>query len=139
MAFALHRAHPAADAVIDVGDDATRLTLFGETVPYVIRVPIGGERLTDAIAQSLGVDATTAEERKRRIGFGGAGVAQCDELIASLAEAFADARAAGYTSVHDIVLCGNGSRIPGFEAAIERATGHAVHPATLPPDCSDTL
>jgi Tfp pilus assembly PilM family ATPase len=139
MAFALRRAHPGADGVIDIGDDATRLTLFGEPVPYVVRLPVGGERLTQAIAQSLGIDVAAAEERKRRIGFSGAGEAQCDALIASLAEALADARGAGFTDVRDIVLCGNGSRISGFEEAIARATGHAVRAATLPPDCSDTL
>jgi Tfp pilus assembly PilM family ATPase len=139
MAFALRRAHPDADGIIDVGEDATRLTLFGGTIPYVARIPIGGRHLTDAIAQSLGVDINAAEERKRRIGFAGAGDAQRDELIESLGEALADARAGGHTDVRRIVLCGNGSRIPGIDEAIERATGHAVWPATLPPDVSDTL
>ncbi len=139
VAFALRRAHPDADGVIDVGDDGTRLTLFGDAVPYVIRLPIGGERLTDAIAQSLGVDVALAEERKRHIGFAGAGDAQRDELIAALNEALSDARAGGYTDVRDIVLCGNGSRVPGLDDAIGRATGHTVRPAALPPEISDTL
>jgi len=73
------------------------------------------------------------------VGFGGAGDAERDTLIGSLSEALADARAVGYTDVRRIVLCGNGSRIPGFEGAVERATGHAVHSATLSPDVSDTL
>ena len=93
MAFALQRAHPAAGGAIDVGADATRLTLFGAPVPYVVRLPIGGARMTDAIAQSLGIDAEAAEERKRSIGFGGAGEAPRDALMALLNEAFADARA----------------------------------------------
>ncbi len=138
-AFALRRAHPDADGVIDVGEDATRLTLFGGTIPYVARIPIGGEHLTSAIAQSLGVEAAAAEERKRRVGFGGAGDAERDALTGALGEALADARAAGYTDVRRIVLCGNGSRVPGFDAALERATGQAVHAATLPPEVSDTL
>jgi Tfp pilus assembly PilM family ATPase len=139
MALALRRAHPAADSVIDVGDDATRVTVFGEGIPYVVRVPIGGERLTAAIAQSLGVDFAVAEERKRAVGFGGAGDEPRVALIASLGEAFADARASGYSGIRNVVLCGNGSRVPGFEAALERATGYAVQSATLPPECSDTL
>ena len=139
LAFALRRAHPEADGIIDVGDEATRLTLFGPAIPYVARIPLGGERLTDAIAQSLGIDIAAAEERKRRIGFGGAGDTQRDLLIASLGEALADARASGYSGVRCIVLCGNGSRIPGFDAAVERATGLTVRPATLPPDVSNTL
>jgi type IV pilus assembly protein PilM len=139
MAFALRRAHPDVNGFIDVGDDGTRLTLFGGTIPYVVRIPIGGAQLTEAIAQSLGLDAAAAEDRKRRLGFGGAGDARRDELIAALGEALADARAAGYTEVGRIALCGNGSRIPGFDEAIERATGHIVRPAMLPADVSDTL
>jgi type IV pilus assembly protein PilM len=139
MALALRRAHPHADGVIDIGEDATRLMLFGGSIPYVARIPIGGESLTAAIAQSLGVDVAAAEERKRRIGFGGAGEAQRDVLIASLGEALADARANGNTEVRHIILCGNGSRIPGLDDAIGRAIGYPVRPAMLPPDVSDTL
>jgi hypothetical protein len=36
-------------------------------------------------------------------------------------------------------LCGNGSRIPGIDDAIERATGTPVRFAMLPPGISDTL
>jgi Tfp pilus assembly PilM family ATPase len=139
MAFALHRAHPDADGIIDVGDDATRLTLFGGTLPYVARIPIGGRHVTEAIAQALGVDVAAAEERKRSIGFAGAGDALRDALIESLGETLSDARAGGHTEVQRIILCGNGSRIPGFDDAIERATGHTVRPAMLPPAVSDTL
>jgi Tfp pilus assembly PilM family ATPase len=139
MAFALRRAHPDADGIIDIGSEATRLMLFGGTIPYVAGIPIGGKRLTGAIAQSLGIDVDAAEERKRRVGFGGAGEAERDLLIGALGEALAEARAGGITNVRRIVLCGNGSRIAGFDDAIERATGYAVHPASLAPEISDTL
>jgi Tfp pilus assembly PilM family ATPase len=138
-AFALRRAHPNVAGVIDVGDEATRLTLFGQAIPYVARIQTGGEQLTDAIAQSLGIDLDAAEERKRSIGFGGAGDAQRDMLIAELADALADARAAGYPAGGTIVLCGNGSRIPGFAGALEHAAGYTVRPAGLAPECSSTL
>jgi Tfp pilus assembly PilM family ATPase len=139
LRLALRRAHPQADGVIDVGDDATSLTLFGDGIPYVARIPIGGQRFTLAIAQSLGIDVAAAEERKRRVGFGGAGEVERDVLIAALGEAFDQARASGHAEFRTIVLCGNGSRIPGFPDAIERATGLAVAPSTLSPDVSDTL
>ena len=139
MALALHRAHPDADGIIDIGEDATRLMLFGGTIPHVTRIPIAGESITVAIAQSLGIDIAAAEDRKRRIGFGGAGEAQRDLLIGSLGEALADARANGYTGVRHIVLCGNGSRVPGLNDAIERAIGYTIRPAALPPEISDTL
>ena len=135
-AFALRRAQPDAGGVIDIGYDATRLILFGGSIPYVVRLPIGGLRLTHAIAESLGVDATAAEERKRQIGF--AGVPN-EALLEALGAAFADARTAGHVNVREVVLCGNGSRIPGLPDAIARATGQAVRPATLPAACSDTV
>ena len=134
MAFALRRAHPEADGVVDVGDDGTRLTLFGDEVPYVD--PAADRRRTLDATRSRNRWASTlrvAEERKRHIGFAGAGDALRDELIAALSEAFAEARASGYTDVRNIVLCGNGSRVPGLDDAIERATGHTVRPAALPP------
>jgi type IV pilus assembly protein PilM len=138
-AFALQRAHPTADGAIDVGSGATRLTLFGDSLPYALEWPIGGARLTDAIAQSLGLDVAAAEARKRQIGFGGAGEEPRAALLAALAQGFSDARAGGYRDVRNVVLCGNGSRVPGLGAEIARATGHDVQSATLPPSCSDTL
>jgi Tfp pilus assembly PilM family ATPase len=138
-AFALRRAHSTVAGVIDVGDEATRLTVFGHPIPFVACIPIGGEQLTDAIAQSLGIGLDAAEERKRSIGFGGAGDAQRDTLIAALSEALADARAVGYPGAGTIVLCGNGSRVPGFAIALEHAAGYPIRAAGLEPDCSTTL
>jgi Tfp pilus assembly PilM family ATPase len=136
LACALHRAQPDAGGVIDIGEDATRLSLFGGAIPYVVRLPIGGRQMTEAIAQSLAIDAAAAEARKRQTGF--AGVPN-DAFLEVLGAAFADARSAGYADVRDVVLCGNGSRIPGLADAIERATGHAVRPAVLPAECSGTI
>lgn len=136
LACALRRAQPAAGGVIDIGDDATRLALFGGAIPYVARLPVGGRHVTEAIAQSLGIDVAAAEGRKRQIGF--AGVPN-HALLETLGTAFADARSAGFTDVRDVVLCGNGSRIPGLADAIARAAGQAVRPATLPAECSGTV
>jgi Tfp pilus assembly PilM family ATPase len=138
-AFALRRAHPDVAGVIDVGEEATRLTVFGQAIPFVTCIQMGGEQLTDAIAQSLGIGLDAAEKRKRSIGFGGAGDGQRDILIAALADALADARTAGYPTAGTIVLCGNGSRIPGFAAALEHAAGYTIRAAGLAPECSATL
>jgi Tfp pilus assembly PilM family ATPase len=137
--FALRRAHPDAGGIVDVGEQATRLTLYGSTIPFVARVAIGGAHFTAAIADALGVDADAAEERKRAIGFAGAGTAQQDELIAWLTDAVIEARHAGYGDPRDIVVCGNGGRISGFGEAVQRATGSNVRPACIPPEASDVL
>ena len=138
-AFALRRAHPDVDGVIDVGDTATWLTLFGRLIPYIARIPVGGALLTDAIAESLGIGTEAAEQRKRSVGFGGAGAAARDMLIAGVTTALADARQAGYAEIRDVVMCGNGSRIPGLDEAFGRACGIVVRPAGLSPHVSAAL
>jgi Tfp pilus assembly PilM family ATPase len=138
-AFALRRAHPDAGCIIDVGHVATHITLPGVLLPHVMHIPIGGNHLTDAIAQSLGVDVATAERRKRAIGFGGAGGEARDALVAACSGALAAALHAGHAVVTDIVLCGNGSRIPGIDEAVERATNTPVRLAMLEPGISETL
>ncbi len=139
VSFALTRVHGDADGTIDVTDDTTRVTLFAQPIPYVADVAIGAGSLTDGIARSLGIDAAAAEERKRSVGFGGAGEAQRDALIDAIAEMLTAARAAGHTEIRRLVMIGNGSRIPGLADAVERTTGYGVRPATLDADVSDTL
>jgi Tfp pilus assembly PilM family ATPase len=138
-AFALQRVYPEAGVAIDLGADATRVIVFGRDVPFVARIPIGGTQLTASIAQALGIHTDEAEERKRRNGFAGAGDAQRDILLAAVTEALANAPADGYAVSGDVILCGNGSRIPGFDAALERATGYCVRVAELPAQTSQEL
>ena len=139
VAFALGRALADADGTIDISDDATRLTVFARPIPYVADVALGAMFLTEGIARSLGIDAEAAEERKRTIGFGGAGEAQRDALTDAIAAMLARARAAGHTEVRRLVMIGNGSRVPGLPEAIERATGYGVRLAALDARASDVL
>jgi Tfp pilus assembly PilM family ATPase len=139
VAFALARVHRDCDGTIDVGEDRTRVTVFTRPVPFVVLVGQGAASLTEGIARSLGVDATVAEERKRTIGFAGAGEAQRDALIAEIARALAAARAATGADVRRLATVGNGSRIPGFAEAIARATSVDVRSGALAPETSATL
>ena len=139
VGLALARVYADVDGTIDVTDATTRLTIFAQPIPYVRDVPIGATLLTDGIARSLGVDPAIAEERKRSIGFGGAGEAQRDELIGAVAEMLAGARSAGYTEVRRLVMIGNGARVPGLPEALERATGYGIRLAELAAETSDTL
>jgi Tfp pilus assembly PilM family ATPase len=136
--FALLRAHPEANGIIDIGDRSTRLICAG-TIPFVSHIPIGGSHFTEAIAHALGLDRDSAEERKRDVGFGGAGDEQRDGLILWLTSALAEARHAGYGEAGDLVLCGNGSRVAGLAEAIRLASGARARAACLPPEASDTL
>ncbi|HEY4442413.1 MAG TPA: cell division FtsA domain-containing protein [Candidatus Elarobacter sp.] len=131
-ALALCRAVPGADAIVDVGDAATTLVLRDEPIPTVRIFPLGGRAFTEAAAAALGIDAATAEERKRTIGLAGAGERVRDELVEQLAAAIVEARAAARTELRDVVLSGNGSRLAGLAQALERAIAIPVRAAALP-------
>ncbi len=108
-------------------------------MPFVAGVPLGARSLTHGIARSLGIDDEAAEERKRSIGFAGAGDAERDRLIDEIVAMLAAARAAGCAAIRRLATVGNGSRIPGFADALERATGCSVRPAALAATASDAL
>ncbi|BDE06388.1 pilus assembly protein PilM [Vulcanimicrobium alpinum] len=130
-ALALLRAIPEAAAIVDVGAGATILIVRDEPVPTQRVMPIGGASLTGAIADALGVDRVTAEQRKRTMGMAGAGEHVRDALVEHLAQALAETRAAARADVTSLVLAGNGSRLAGFADALERAAGIPVMTASL--------
>jgi Tfp pilus assembly PilM family ATPase len=138
-ALALARVYGDFDGSIDISAERTHITVFAKPIPWTAHVAVGGTSLTEGIARSLGIDAATAEERKRAIGFAGAGEVQRDALIDAIDEALANARASGLTNRRRFVLVGNGSRIPGLAEAIERATGYDVRTGSLTGEISDTL
>jgi Tfp pilus assembly PilM family ATPase len=138
-ALAMHRAHPAAGGAIDVGAESTRVAIFTADVPAVTHIAIGGDQLTDAISRSLGIDRAAAERRKCSTGFGGAGDAARDLLVASIADAVIDGHTQTGGAAARIALCGNGARIPGFDRAIANATGAEVVLAELPAQISDVV
>lgn len=138
-AFALRRALPDVDAVLDVGFEDSRLHIFTGRFPIGRRFPIGGAAFSQAIARALGCDAATAERRKLAHGVAGCGEIVLEALVAEVASALAECRAAGLGDVREIALVGNGSRLNELPAALERATAVRVRPAALPPGTSHTL
>ncbi len=139
VTFALMRAFPYADAVVDVGERASILAIRREPIPSVRTFAIGGGAFTDAVVSSLGVDRVSAERRKCGIGLAGAGETTRNELVEQIASALVDHRAAAGAELRAIALCGNGARIAGLADALERASAIPVRLAALPPDSSDTL
>ncbi len=140
-AFALCRAFADADAVIDLGASATTLVIAGEPIPATRAFETGGQAFTAAVAASLGVDETTAEQRKRSLGLAGAGEHLRDELVDQLASALIETRAAARAELRAIALTGNGARLPGLAEALERAVQIPVRAgllaaseSALPPD-----
>ena len=138
-AFALLRALPNADAIIDVGQRVTALILPGDPVPITRTFAVGGRAITAAIVAALGVDEGTAEARKRTVGLAGAGEYACDALVNDLASALIEHRANARTDLRAIALTGNGARLAGFADALERAVAIPVRLAALAADAPDGL
>jgi Tfp pilus assembly PilM family ATPase len=138
-AFALMRAFPYADAIVDVGERATVLVLPHDPLPAVHLFPAGGRTFTDAVVASLGVDDATAEQRKRTVGLAGAGDHARDALVEQLATALIEYRSTARTEPRAIALAGNGARLAGFAEALERAVAIPVRLGALPEDVSRAL
>jgi type IV pilus assembly protein PilM len=137
-AFAVLRVH-AADAIVDVGASGSTVVVRGTALPFVRTVPLGGERLTDAIVGALGVDRASAEQRKRTIGMAGAGEPVRDALVDHIAAAFVEARASGTHDPRTVVLTGNGARVAGLAPAVERALAVSTRLATFAADACTRL
>ena len=131
-AFALMRAFPYADAIVDVGESATVLVLPNDPLPLLRAFTNGGRAFTEAVVASLGVDEATAEQRKRNIGLAGAGEHARDALVEQLATALIEHRASARTEPRTIALAGNGARLAGFAEALERAVAIPVRLGALP-------
>jgi Tfp pilus assembly PilM family ATPase len=119
-AFALRRAFPHADAVLDGGLRQSVLYGFGAHGPIAIALPGGGERVTHAIGQALSIDRVVAERRKRILGTAGAGEDARTEMIAQAAAAVTKLRET--TPVRRIAMAGNGARLCGLAEELESAT-----------------
>ncbi len=141
-AFAWRRAVPQYDALLDLGFSGATLHVFGSELPYSETFELGGEQITQGIARSLGIDRDTAERRKRTLGLAGAGEAARDRLLETLATAFIDLRASGFSDVRSLGLAGNGARLTGIVEDIEAVTAvrtqlvefPAALASGLPPD-----
>ena len=138
-AFALQRALPDADAIVDVGELHSVLLVSDEPIPVVATFETAGRAFTAAVIASLGIDEASAEQRKRTIGLAGAGEYARDNLVEQLAAAFIETRATARVELCSIALVGNGTRLPGFAEALERAVAVPVRMATLPTHSGQAL
>lgn len=133
--LALRRAHPACDAILDIGCERAAIHCYGESGPRSWSIAGGGAQITRGIARDLAIDERSAERRKRILGTAGAGMHARDEFLAAIQEAVVRAR--GRVSISTIALTGNGARLPGLIPAIEAAAGARVEipvSALLPDD-----
>lgn len=123
-AFALRRAYPQYDAVLDIGAERTALHAFGTPGPLTWTLGSGGADVTRGIARDLAIDEPSAERRKRILGTAGAGMSSRETFALDVRELVERARPR--VRVTRLALCGNGARLPGLGHAIESATGTSV-------------
>lgn len=129
--FAWRRAVPQADCLIDVGLSRSTVTVFTTPVADVRTLSAGGAAITEEIARGLGIDAATAERRKRTLEHRAGSIVEAASFIAGVADVILEARSAG-KEIRRIALAGNGARLPGLAAALEGATGVTTSLAQFP-------
>jgi type IV pilus assembly protein PilM len=124
------------EALVDVGARVTNIVLHQGGVPRFVRIlQMGGQDVTDAVAERTGASEADAEALKRELGMGTSGVDTGQQAAARVMEAagkaFAEqvrgsldyyAASAGGQSVERIVMTGGGSRLGGLAEALQEAT-----------------
>lgn len=144
--FALTRVHMRGEAargtvaLIDVGSTTTNVVIATDGVPQFVRIiPGGGDEITSALVQRLGLTPEVAEQAKQTLGILTAGVApehrpaieviyeQTGQLLNSLRNTlnyFVTSHP--NEQITRIVLTGGASRLRGFASALGELTRVAV-------------
>jgi len=122
---AWRRAVGDVDCLVDIGFSRSTVIGFADPLADVRTFSTGGETITENIARTLGVDKMTAEQRKRTIAQGALVQPESAGIVTEVADTILEMRSAGH-SIRRIALGGNGARVDGLPAALERATGVAT-------------
>jgi Tfp pilus assembly PilM family ATPase len=136
QAFALRRAHPEYQAILDVGYACSRFYAYGEGMPFMQWLDIGGMHFTQALAQSFSIDAESAERRKRMHGTGSTADTETQAIVSFVGRAMRAARQSGIPEIERILLCGGGARSTTLRERLMRDTGCIVASATDIANCS---
>jgi type IV pilus assembly protein PilM len=114
------------EALIDVGARITNIVVHEAGVPLFVRIlPMGGQDITDAVAQALSVPAAQAEAMKQQVALAGESddVEALKETIGITAGDFVDevsgsldyfAAANPSVRLQRILVTGGGSRLDGL-------------------------
>jgi Tfp pilus assembly PilM family ATPase len=131
--FAYKRLFPTADAIIDIGHNATRYCSLASVVPWSTSFEGGGAQLSAAIARAFALDHDTAEKRKIERGLLIGAEFEMDTLVEHIGRAMRTARVNGALATASIVMVGNGARAQDLLERIERETGCIVERAIRQP------
>jgi len=134
--YALRRAYPAPDAILDIGLNCTRFYAYGSGVPFMLLLETGGAHFTRAVAESFAIDFESAEGRKRMHGAEPAGGRELAAIAQFLGRAMRSARQAGIPDIERILLTGNGARGAQLLKRLTRDTGCIVESAERIGNCA---
>lgn len=130
--LAFGRALPDFDAVIDIGLERTAVHLLTRAPGASVYHAAGGAAITRGIERELAIDPRSAEKRKRILGTVGGGESARSAFLADLTALLENSMSRS-RPLSRVALCGNGARLNGFAADLERATGLLVEIAPAAP------
>ncbi len=130
----------ATEALIDIGARVTNIVVHSAGVPRFVRILLmGGQDVTDAVAENLGVPGPQAEALKQQVGTAGSAeeVAAVARAVDRTAQDFVDEVRGSLdyygasnpaAPVERILLSGGGSRLDGLADRLAAATRLPVLP-----------
>ncbi len=122
------------EALIDVGARVTNIVVHSGGLPRFVRILLmGGQDVTDAVADRLGIPTSEAEAMKQQIAAlgGGETAGMAGQAVSTTAQDFVDeirgsldyyGASTPSHPVERIVLCGGGSRLEGLRDRLAAAT-----------------
>jgi type IV pilus assembly protein PilM len=122
-------------AIIDIGADEAGLSVYSKnTILFSVSMPISGERITEEIANSLGMDREQAEKIKILHGLDEDEThpevkkilsQMTIELTGKIKEAIAffNHHFSGWGLIEEIIICGGGANIKNLDKTIQKETG----------------
>jgi type IV pilus assembly protein PilM len=135
--------HNAADAIVDVGATVTNIVIHQNGVPRFVRILLmGGDNVTDAVSERLGVPFEQAVAVKQQLGMSPVrGEIVSEHPAARVVEASATAfleevrgsidyylAQPNSVPLQRVVLSGGGARLGGLAQRLAAATRLSVHP-----------
>jgi type IV pilus assembly protein PilM len=124
------------EALVDIGAKVTNIVVHQGGTPRFVRILLmGGQDITDAVAERMGVEQTGAEELKQGIGSGAVAPGMNEQaamrVIEATTAAFVDevrgsldyyTASSGSSPISKVRLTGGGSRLVGLSARLTAAT-----------------
>jgi type IV pilus assembly protein PilM len=132
------------EALVDVGARVTNIVVHQGGVPRFVRILLmGGQDVTDAVAERMGVPQQQAEALKQQLGLGGPAdgmdVQAASRVVEAVGAAFVDEirgsldyylASSGSAPISRLVLTGGGARLGGLAQRLQVTTRVPVETGT---------